>query len=208
MPKETLKTFNARLDKTFHTPIIKLAYIVAKYAHRHDYRKEVGSVGNRTRYFEHSRRVAIMVMDEMGCYDSYVICVALLHDVLEDSKSVDTDVIKQAFGSVTFSSVKLLSKEYTMGGEDVVVPHDTYVKSLFSPRGAWDAVLVKLCDRVDNMRHLESCSEDFIRKQVKETSEEYIHRFRQYAKRIPDEYIHNYIKLVAELEKICEGYHV
>ena len=59
---------------------VMLAYILAKFGHRFQTRKELDAAGNSLRYFEHVRRVALIVMDEAHCYNYDVVAAALLHE--------------------------------------------------------------------------------------------------------------------------------
>ncbi len=65
---ENKESFKLRIQPHFSpsdTLDVCLAYYLAKYGHRGQVRKELDSDGNPTRYFEHVRRVALILMDEV-----------------------------------------------------------------------------------------------------------------------------------------------
>lgn len=76
--------------------------------------------------------------------DPQVIAAAYLHDVLEDVRGVSDVDIRESFGAITAGIVKALTKPG--GAYDAA----TYLRGI-RHTGA-DAVLVKLADRLANMR--------------------------------------------------------
>lgn len=72
------------------------------------------------RYFEHVRRVALILMDEAKCMKNEMIIAALLHDSLEDTEDLTPELLECTFGSDVVSIVKKLSK----------VPKDGYIERL------------------------------------------------------------------------------
>lgn len=142
MPLENKATFFARLEpRLAPSGVLKVraAYYLAKFGHRCQVRKERDAAGVQLRYFEHLRRVAIILMDRAGCWDPDLICTALFHDALEDTQDLDAQILEHFFGAEVARRVRLLSK----------VPKDGYLDRL---KGA-DAptILVKACDRLDNL---------------------------------------------------------
>jgi GTP pyrophosphokinase len=117
------------------------------------------------RYFEHVRRVAIILMDEAEVYDPDLIITALLHDALEDTRDIDALVVEQFFGSEVARRVRLLTKKPKKGYMDRLRTADR------------ETVLVKLCDRLDNLRTLKDCDRAFRRKQIKESWEVHVPTF-------------------------------
>jgi (p)ppGpp synthase/HD superfamily hydrolase len=84
---ENKLSFQNRIQSYFSPSIqldVKLAYCLAKFGHRAQLRKELVE-GKPTRYFEHVRRVSIILMDEMKIMDRDMIIAALLHDSIEDT---------------------------------------------------------------------------------------------------------------------------
>lgn len=162
---ETHETFFARIRPIF-TPSeelkIRLSYIMAKAGHRNQYRKEVDSLGNPMRYFEHPRRVALILLDELGITDWEMIVTAFLHDGLEDIRGLTPEMIESYFNTNVCRMVKLLTKD----------PKEGYWEQL-SKRGDWKTLTVKACDRLDNLRSLDVGEKEFQQRQIKETIESF-----------------------------------
>jgi guanosine-3',5'-bis(diphosphate) 3'-pyrophosphohydrolase len=113
------------------------SYEVAREAHSGQTRDE-GSP-----YIVHPIRVAVSLVDELGLYSSKLICSALLHDVIEDSE-LTRDDIARLFDEEIAEVVWLLTKL-----EDVRLPE--YLARIEAAADT-GAPIVKLCDRLDNMR--------------------------------------------------------
>lgn len=168
MSEENKASFFARLEPRLapsELTMIRAAYCLAKFGHRAQVRNEVDSAGEPLRYFEHLRRTAIILMDDVNVYDPELICAALLHDSLEDTDDIDTAIIEKFFGSKVTRIVKTLTK--VQGA-----PKDEYVKRLL--HSDEDTILVKACDRLDNLRSLDSTTEAFKVRQLTETREQFI----------------------------------
>lgn len=142
--------------------------MMAKFAHRAQKRNETDQNGDQIRYFEHLRRVAIVLIDECEVRDWRIICAALLHDSLEDTRDITPEIIEHLFDSRVCQIVKLLSK----------CPKEGYLDRL-QKYGDHEVIMIKAADRLDNMRSLEQASPDFIKKQVIETREKMLPIFRQ-----------------------------
>lgn len=128
---------------------IQLAYTLAKFAHRAQVRKEPGPDGKPLRYFEHVRRVALVLIDELKIARPEMITAALLHDGIEDTRDLTPDVIEFHFGADVGTLVKLLSK----------VPKEGFADRLLH-FGDWRALMIKGCDRLDNLRSLGAGTRD------------------------------------------------
>ena len=92
--------------------LVMKAYQDAKYAHGYENQKR----DNGERYFEHPRRVALIVMRELEIYDPDMIIAALLHDTVEDtfsfgSKDEAYDRIKSDYNQRVATFVVALSKD-------------------------------------------------------------------------------------------------
>ncbi len=119
--------------------LVRLAYRVAEFAHRHQMRDE------GTPYITHPLRVALALVDELEIHSPKLICSALLHDVIEDT-AITRDEIAEQFGGDIAEIVWLLSKfEDTDLGD--------YLDAIEAAAHT-GAPLVKLCDRLDNLRSL------------------------------------------------------
>lgn len=137
---------------------VEIAYMMAKHGHRAQVRKELDEHGNPVRYFEHPRRVAIVLMDELDIHEPQMLCAALLHDALEDTKDITAPIIEHLFGKEVVQIVKLLSKE----------PKEGYYDRL-NRFGNWKAWAIKGSDRLDNLRSLSKTTREFQQRQLDET---------------------------------------
>lgn len=166
--KENFTSFMARFENIC-TPaemgMLQVVYALSKHAHRHEVRREKDENGNPVRYFEHPRAVALILFDEMGIVDVGTICLALLHDVLEDTCRLDIHALSYALGNdqELIRSLKLLTKtpQNKAGYYQRLVEH-----------GSDQVLLVKIADRLHNLRTL---GDDPIvrQKQIKDTVENF-----------------------------------
>jgi len=120
---------------------VRRAYDVARKVHATQFRDE-GSP-----YIVHPIRVAVSIVDELRLYSPKLVCSALLHDVIEDSPEDDPVTrshIAEWFDEEIAEIVWLLTKL-----EDVSLPE--YLARI-EAAAETGAPLVKLCDRLDNMR--------------------------------------------------------
>lgn len=158
---ENRETFFARLTP-FMPPselrMVEIAYMMAKYGHRAQVRKDLDLTGTPIRYFEHVRGVALILIDELGIRDWRQIVVALLHDTLEDTKDITPEIIEHVFDATVCQRVKILSK----------VPKEGYLERL-KTYGDPHIFIVKGADRLHNLRSMKDCTPEFIAKQVEET---------------------------------------
>jgi GTP diphosphokinase / guanosine-3',5'-bis(diphosphate) 3'-diphosphatase len=166
----------------FHAPSmlldIELAYTLAKYGHRAQVRKgELNSNGEPLRYFEHVRRVALILVDEAKVSDRDMVIAALLHDGIEDTLDLTPAMIEHAFGKDVVRLVKTMSK----------VPEEGYLDRFYRCQD-WRPYLIKACDRLDNLRSLDSTSIEFKNKQRAETRDKYYPLFRQMMNIVPEHF--------------------
>lgn len=120
-----------------HVAHVRRAYEVAHEAHAGQIRDE------GTPYIAHPIRVAVSIVDELKIYSPTLICSALLHDVIEDSDITRED-IEKAFGEPVAEVVWLLTKL-----EEVALSE--YLARIEAAAHT-GAPIVKLCDRLDNLR--------------------------------------------------------
>jgi GTP diphosphokinase / guanosine-3',5'-bis(diphosphate) 3'-diphosphatase len=118
---------------------VRLAYEIAEAAHKDQMRDE------GTPYIVHPVRVAVSLVDELEIYSPRLVSSALLHDVIEDSPLTRRQ-IAEMFGEEIAEIVWLLTKF-----EDVSLPAYLAAIEAASDTGA---AIVKLCDRLDNLRFL------------------------------------------------------
>lgn len=196
-PIENKETFNARIRPFFpqsEEQKIKLAYYLAKFGHRFQTRKELVN-GEPMRYFEHLRRVSLILMDEAKCMRSEMIIAALLHDSLEDTDDLTPELLEAAFGPDVVGIIKYLSK----------VPKEGYIDRLMICMD-WRILLIKACDRLDNLRSLmvPGTSLEFQKRQVQETREKYFPIFVRLVKLAPPEYTEQISVIRDKILKIVE----
>lgn len=130
--------------------IILQAAEFAARAHKGQKRKYTGRP-----YIEHPGRVAAMV-SILPDVDSYIVAAAWLHDVLEDCKDVDLEFA--TYPPEVANLVIQLTNRKVQGPNQ---PGRSGQKALDRQRLAgasrW-AKIIKLCDRIDNVRDLvETC---------------------------------------------------
>lgn len=147
--------FNALIDeylKTNHrrkVEIITKAFLLAKEAHK-GARRRSGEP-----YILHPIAVARIVCAEIGL-GSTSICAALLHDVVEDTEYT-VDDIKGLFGEKIAQIVDGLTKISSgMFGENVSAQAENFRKLLLTMSDDIRVILVKIADRLHNMRTLGS----------------------------------------------------
>lgn len=196
---ENKETFQARIRPYFSPSDqldVKLAYCLAKFGHRAQTRKELTN-GQPTRYFEHVRRVAIVLMDEMKIIDRDMIIAALLHDSVEDTQDLTPELLEHSFGNDVITMVKLLSK----------VPKEGYLERLSNCK-SWKTLAIKACDRLDNLRSLmiPGTTLEFQKRQIKETKEKYFPIFDQLVLMAPTEYVPNITVVRDEIRRLVERY--
>ena len=113
------------------------AYEVAHEAHTGQTRDE------GTPYIVHPIRVAVSIVDELNLYSPKLICSALLHDVIEDS-AVTREDIGRMFDEEIAEVVWLLTKLEEVRLSEYLARIEAAAHT--------GAPIVKLCDRLDNLR--------------------------------------------------------
>ena len=131
--KQKLRTLNPEVDTT----ILEKAYETAEIAHRGQ-RRDQG-----TPYFEHPLSVVNIILDELNIHDIEFLSAALLHDVLEDS-DMTYEQLTERFGGRIADMVQSVTKT----DEN----NEQYIAKI--KQSGEDTVLLKLADRLDNLRSL------------------------------------------------------
>ncbi|NUM25673.1 MAG: HD domain-containing protein [Candidatus Buchananbacteria bacterium] len=168
---------------------IGAAYEFSKYGHRNQFRDDGG------RYFDHPRSVALIIFEELKLADWQMIVAALLHDIREDSYILTEQRIALNFGTTVAGWIKLLTKE---SGVD-------YHARLQSCR-IWQVWVLKLSDRLHNLRTLDGCTPEKCRRQITETREVYIPLAEQLLLLLPPDQKHVGQHLKREIEALCDRY--
>ncbi|MDD7461658.1 MAG: RelA/SpoT family protein [Prevotellaceae bacterium] len=129
--------------------IITKAYNFAKQAHK-GVRRMSGEP-----YIMHPIAVAQIACEEMGL-GSTSICAALLHDVVEDTDYTVED-IENIFGNRIAQIVDGLTKiSGGIFGDKASAQAENFKKLLLTMSDDIRVILIKICDRLHNMRTLES----------------------------------------------------
>ncbi|WP_027003732.1 RelA/SpoT family protein [Hugenholtzia roseola] len=134
---------------------IKKAFEIAHDAHQ-GVRRKSGEP-----YIYHPLEVARIVVEEMGLGTTSIIC-ALLHDVVEDTEVKLAD-IEQVFGKKVSRIIDGLTKvpaPTQMFGINKSAQAETFRKVLMTISEDIRVVLIKIADRLHNMRTLESMSKE------------------------------------------------
>jgi len=121
----------------------KLIHFVAQ-KHYGQYRKNA----DRTPYIVHPLRVVMILWDEAKIRDKSVLQAALLHDTLEDTNMTEEE-IKNLCGPKVLKIVKEVTNDPNLSGvqnKQRQIDH--------APKMSYEAKLVKLADRLDNVRDL------------------------------------------------------
>ena len=163
--KEILNAFRGLLralkDRTKEdTAIIRKAFDVAVDAHK-EMRRKSGEP-----YIFHPIAVARICVDEMGLGATAVVC-ALLHDTVEDTHITLEDV-EHLFGEKVRLIIDGLTKIPEVFDENASVQAENFRKMILTISDDIRVVLIKLADRLHNMRTLASMRQD---KQIKIASE-------------------------------------
>ena len=164
MERKLLRTIAQYMDEK-EQALIRQALSTARLAHAGQKRK------SGEPYLIHPIAVAQLVAD-MGM-DSETVCAALLHDVVEDT-SVSLDSIREDFGeevAMLVDSVTKLDRLNFFSKSEAQV--ESMRKMLVAMAKDVRVILIKLCDRLHNMRTLQSLSSEAQIKNAQETIEIY-----------------------------------
>ncbi|MCC7332046.1 MAG: bifunctional (p)ppGpp synthetase/guanosine-3',5'-bis(diphosphate) 3'-pyrophosphohydrolase [Flavobacteriales bacterium] len=139
---------------------IKKAFDVAFEAHKNVRRK------SGEPYIYHPIAVARICTEEIGLGATSIIC-ALLHDTVEDTE-LNLDDIERMFGKKEAQIIDGLTKISDVVDFNVSIQAENFKKILLTLSEDVRVILIKLADRLHNMRTLGSMSRD---KQLKIASE-------------------------------------
>lgn len=165
--KEISARYKDLISNTYRTldeennKLIRKAFDIALDAHK-DQRRKTGEP-----YIYHPIAVAKIVATEIGLGASSIAC-ALLHDVIEDSDYTYED-LKKIFGERIAGIVNGLTKISIMNHQNISVQSENYRKLLLTLSEDFRVILIKIADRLHNMRTLESMAPDKQKKIASET---------------------------------------
>lgn len=166
--KEILNHYKDLISNTYRTlneeqnKLIRKAFDVALDAHK-DQRRKSGEP-----YIFHPIAVAKIVANEIGL-GSTSIASALLHDVIEDSEYTYED-IKKIFGEKIANIVNGLTKISSMNQQNISIQSENYRKLLLTLSEDFRVILIKIADRLHNMRTLDSMAPAKQKKIASETA--------------------------------------
>ena len=151
----TIKDIIDRVKKNKRWPDIKIIQKAYNYAiQKHgDQKRKSGEP-----YIVHPVNVAYSIA-ELGL-DEHTICAALLHDVVEDTDATYED-IKNEFGQEIADMVDGVTKLKQIASESIEEKQVENYRKMFLAMGKdIRVIIIKLADRLDNMRTLEYLKRD------------------------------------------------
>lgn len=157
--KEMLRNTYRRLSDEDKV-LIRRAFDLAVDAHKEQRRK------SGEPYIYHPIAVAQIVADEIGLGATSIAC-ALMHDVVEDT-NYTLDDIESLFGKKIAKIIDGLTKISVLNNQELSIQSENFRKLLLTLSEDVRVILVKIADRLHNMRTLDAMSEN---KQLKIASE-------------------------------------
>lgn len=170
--------------------LVKKAYEFGKECHKEQLRK------SGEPYFNHPIRVALILSEYIA--DAESLCTALLHDTLEDT-GASSGEIKELFGddiANLVSGITKFSAEHFRGNNHLESKIETLRKLFTVMEKDIRVIIIKLCDRLDNMKTLDALPQEKQLAFAKETLNVYV----KIADRLCMQRLRN------ELETLCTYY--
>ncbi len=171
--KEILRRYKELLSNMYNKTTkeqrknIKKAFMMAENAHQNMRRK------SGEPYIYHPLAVANIVAKELNLGTTSVVC-ALLHDVVEDTE-IELSVIRDIFGETVATIIDGLTKiDDLQLANDTSIQAENFRKIFISMSNDVRVILIKLADRLHNMRTLEFMPEEKRLKISSETSYFYV----------------------------------
>lgn len=127
---------------------LRRAFEVAAEAHKHQRRK------SGEPYIFHPLAVAKIVASEIGLGVTSIMC-ALLHDTVEDTE-VTFDDIRREFGEEIVTIIDGLTKIGKISSQTESIQAENYRKILLTLSDDIRVILIKIADRLHNMRTLDT----------------------------------------------------
>ncbi|MBW1974369.1 MAG: bifunctional (p)ppGpp synthetase/guanosine-3',5'-bis(diphosphate) 3'-pyrophosphohydrolase [Deltaproteobacteria bacterium] len=119
-------------------------------------------------YIVHPVRVAQIIANEFHIMDTFLLCAALLHDVVEDVEDVALEDIERQFGKTVAELVDGCTKDLFHFKDQV------YVKVLLSASKYLGVLVIKMADRLHNLRTLHYLAQPKRRRIAQETIDIYV----------------------------------
>ncbi len=160
--------------------LIDHAYQSAKASHRPQTRE------SGERYFEHVRAVPLTILLEFNLWEYFRITSGLLHDTIEDT-TIFGNKTKMSYQDLTNQARFIMTKTYGRRTAEAVIavtrPHidntqfytksETENYSLDLLRDSQDGIILKMGDRLHNLRTLWHMPEEKITAKIIETRDRY-----------------------------------
>ena len=142
--------------------LITKAFYFCVDNHKNDLRK------SGEPYYTHPLKVAISLIIDFSVTDSQSLVAALLHDTIEDVQNVTNDIVRQKFGEEILNIVDAVTK--IKGAKTRTMDKTaTYGKLFLALIKDVRVILIKLADRLDNMKTLFYLNESKQKAIAKET---------------------------------------
>ncbi len=181
--KENRATFLGRLTDRFtseNIDLIEFAYDLSKAAHR------TQSRDGGLRYFEHPRAGCLILLDELALYDRDMLITFFLHDAGEDTPLLGnrllsyekfaaalTSRLTLLFGSHVADLVLRLTKP-AVGTGTFATKAEAFQFYIDQLKESEEAVVLKMVDRLHNLRSLPVEKPSWVKKQIDETENVYM----------------------------------
>ena len=164
-PDDIIKAVK-QYDKKADTVALRRACVFAEKMH-HDQRRESGE-----KYLIHPLAVAEILLEYK--LDSVSIIAALLHDTVEDTPA-SYDSVRALFGKEVADLVQGLTKLETYQLQSMTSDQaENFQKLILASSKDVRVLLIKLADRLHNMRTLGVCSQEKKRRKAQETMDIYV----------------------------------
>ncbi len=131
-------------------PLFWKAFSFAVDAHQ-DQRRKSGEA-----YVSHPCLVALILARELGVTDQETLAAALLHDTVEDVADIDFEIIGELFGAKVEAIVDGCTKIDHFKGDRKTFLNLVHRKLFSGSASRLETMLVKLADRLHNLRTMES----------------------------------------------------
>jgi GTP diphosphokinase / guanosine-3',5'-bis(diphosphate) 3'-diphosphatase len=177
---------------------VMLAYDIAEKVHDGEFRD------NGKRFFDHPLHAAMILIDECKITNPVLLVSSILHDVVENTGYFDLGITKDLtheqsraiqghnmadiFGEEVAGIVISLSKPKI--GKDLVALNHQELDGIYRQRFvkvSVESLLVKMVDKLHNLREIYSCSLKRQQGQIEETENFYLPLFKKVLEKYPKE---------------------
>ena len=146
---------------------IHKALTIMKASHKNQFRDEW------LPYYIHPLKIAFDIIRDWWSYEE-VICW-LLHDVIEDDKDIDIDMLNETFWKNIIDNIIILSKKELTWNN---IKQDEYIKNLEKNQ---TTINIKWYDRINNISSTYFSTPEKREKYIKETEKFYVPFFEQHS---------------------------